>query len=77
MSENIEVAKAYVTIIPSLEGSQKTITEELTPAADSAGDKAGKTAGKSFGNSLSKGVTAAGVGLTAAATGVIGGAFAA
>lgn len=77
MSENIEVAKAYVTIIPSLEGSQKTITEELTGAADSAGDKAGKTAGKSFGNSLSKGVTAAGVGLTAAATGVIGGAFAA
>ena len=77
MSENIEVAKAYVTIIPSMEGSQKTITEELTGAGDTAGSKAGEAAGKSFGSSLSKGVTAAGVGLTAATTGLIGGSYAA
>lgn len=77
MSENIEVAKAYVTIIPSMEGSQKTITEELTGAGDTAGSKAGEAAGKSFGSSLGKGVTAAGVGLTAATTGLIGGSYAA
>ena len=28
--EHIEVAKAYVTIVPSMEGSQATITKELT-----------------------------------------------
>ena len=77
MSETIEVAKAYVTIIPSMEGSQKTITEELTGAGDTAGSKAGEAAGKSFGSSLGKGVTAAGVGLTAATTGLIGGSYAA
>ena len=40
--EHIEVAKAYVTIVPSLEGSQGTITKELTGVTTEAGDKAGK-----------------------------------
>ena len=39
MAENIEVAKAYVTIIPSMEGSQKTITEELTGMTEPADRK--------------------------------------
>ena len=42
----IEVARAYVTIIPSLEGSQKTISQELGNAVDKEGDKAGKSLGK-------------------------------
>ena len=46
MAEGHEVARAVVTIIPSLAGAQKTITKELT----GAGDKAGETAGKSSGN---------------------------
>ena len=77
MAENIEVAKAYVTIIPSMEGSQKTITEELTGMTEPAADKAGQKAGKSLGSSISKGITAAGAGITAATTGLIGGSFAA
>ena len=38
MAEGTEVAKAYVTIIPSMEGSQQTIPEELTGATDTAAD---------------------------------------
>ena len=77
MAENIEVAKAYVTIIPSMEGSQKTITEELTGMTEPAAEKAGQKTGKSLGSSISKGITAAGAGITAATTGLIGGSFAA
>ena len=43
---HIEVAKAYVTIIPSLRGAQGAISKELDPAAASAGESAGKKAGK-------------------------------
>lgn len=77
MAENIEVAKAYVTIIPSMEGSQKTITDELTGLTEPAAEKAGQQTGKSLGSSIGKGITAAGVGITAATTGLIGGSFAA
>ena len=77
MAENIEVAKAYVTIIPSMEGSQQTITEELTGMTEPAADKAGQKTGKSLGSSIGKGLTAAGTAITAATTGLIGGSFAA
>lgn len=77
MAENIEVAKAYVTIIPSMEGSQQTITEELTGLTEPAADKAGQKTGKSLGSSIGKGLTAAGTAITAATTGLIGGSFAA
>ena len=33
---NIEVAKAFVTIVPSMEGSQATITKELTGVTNEA-----------------------------------------
>ena len=64
MAEGTEVAKAYVTIIPSMEGSQQTITEELTGATDTAADKAGKKSGKTLGGSLTKGLGDAGAALT-------------
>ena len=45
MADKLNVAKAYVEIIPSLEGSQATITKELTgitgPASEKAGDEGG------------------------------------
>lgn len=49
MSDNVEVAKAFVTIIPSMQGAQKTITDELVPATSSAGAKAGAEGGKTTG----------------------------
>lgn len=57
MADHIEVAQAYVTIIPSMQGAQKTITDELGGSADAAGKDAGKKAGggivKGIGDSLS------------------------
>lgn len=64
-----EVAKAFVTIIPSMQGAQKTISDELTGAASKAGDKAGKIAGDATGESFSGGI--------AAKAGIIGGAVSA
>lgn len=76
--EHIELARCYVTIIPSLEGSQGTITKELTGATVEASDKAGKDSGSKFGESFSKnlkkatvaiGAALAGAGAAAVATG--------
>lgn len=76
--EHLELARCYVTIIPSLEGSQGTITKELTGATVEASDKAGKDSGSKFGESFSKnlkkatvaiGAALAGAGAAAVATG--------
>ena len=55
-----EVAKAYVTIVPTMQGSQKTITEELTGITSSASESAGETSGKKFGESLANGLKTTG-----------------
>lgn len=70
--EHVEVAKAYVTIVPSLEGSQRTITEELTGVTSEASEKAGSEGGSKFGNKFAsaiKGTTAVIGAAMAAATG--------
>lgn len=70
--EHIEVAKAFVTIVPSLEGSQRTITEELTGVTSEASEKAGAEGGSKFGNKFAsaiKGTTAVIGAAMAAATG--------
>lgn len=70
--EHIEVAKAYVTIVPSMEGSQATITKELTGVTNEAADKAGNESGEKFGNKFASALkgTAAVIGTAmAAATG--------
>ena len=64
MAEGTEVARAYVTIIPSMEGSQQTITEELTGTTDKAAEQAGKKSGKTLGGSLTKGLGDAGAAMT-------------
>ena len=66
-----EVARAWVTIIPSMEGAQETIEKELTGAGAKAGQSAGKSAGSGFGSALGKGLKATGVAMTAVATGAI------
>ena len=75
MAEHIEVARAYVTIVPSLENSQKVITEELTGVTTTASKEAGEKSGKTFGENLAKGLktTAAVIGgaLTAATAGAV------
>ncbi len=53
MPNNIEVARAVVTIVPTMEGAQQTITNELTQAASSSGvAQAGRAAGSNFASVL-------------------------
>lgn len=74
---NIELAKAYVTIVPSLTGAQQTITEELTGVSSTAGAQAGSDAGEAFNanfSSILKGVGGVVAGVTGAlAAGVAAG----
>ena len=53
---HIEVAKAYVTIVPSMEGSQKTIATEMGAVVEPAAKETGEKSGKKFGESLAKGL---------------------
>lgn len=45
MANGVEVARAFVTIIPTTQGAQAAITSAIAPAAASAGTKAGLLAG--------------------------------
>lgn len=70
MAEHIEVAQAYVTIIPSLEGSQATIANELTGITSSAAESAGENSGGAFAGALASGITASAAVIAAAVTAV-------
>lgn len=52
MAEGPEVARAYVTIIPSMQGAQQAIAEEMGAAAAPAGEEAGQAIGSSMLSSL-------------------------
>ena len=73
---NIEVAKAFVTIVPSMEGSQATLTKELTGVTNEASEKAGSEGGAKFGDKFAGAIKGAGVAIGAAMTAVTGAAIA-
>ena len=76
MASGLELAKAYVQIIPTTEGIQGELSRAMSSAASSAGDEAGTVSGNSFSGAFSsvvKGVA----GITAAVTTAIAGATAA
>lgn len=73
---NPEVAKAFVTIVPTLQGSQATISKELGAEAEPAAKEVGEKSGKSFGESLAKGIKTAGAVIAGAMTAVTGAAVA-
>lgn len=54
MAEAINLATAYVTLVPSMQGAQGTIMEQLVPGASGAGAAAGKQAGGAFGGAWKK-----------------------
>ena len=64
MANGPEVARGYVTIIPSMEGSQREITEELTGSTDAAAKVAGAKGGKSLAKSLAGGMSTVGGAMT-------------
>lgn len=63
-----EVAKAYVTIIPTMQGAQQTITKELTGAAAPAGTAAGEKVGSSLSTALGSKMSSMGKTLTKSVT---------
>jgi phage-related minor tail protein len=64
MAEGVNVANAFVTVMPSMEGAQSAITEAILPAASATGDKAGTTMGSMLTGKLGKAVTAFAAGFT-------------
>lgn len=69
MADGIELAKAYVQIIPSADGISGSISNVVSPEASSAGDVAGSILGENLVSKL-KGVLVAG-GIATAIKGVI------
>ena len=62
MPDGIELAKAYVQIVPSAEGIQGKITEALGGEPAAAGDAAGQSLGAKLVGTLKKVIAAAGIG---------------
>lgn len=62
MADGIELAKAYVQIVPSAEGIQGKITEALGGEPAAAGNAAGQSLGASLIGTLKKAIAAAGIG---------------
>lgn len=76
MAEGYEVAKAWITIVPTLNGAQETISKELGASTEPAAKQAGEKAGKNFGESLAKGLKVTGAAIAGAMTAVTGAAVA-
>ena len=76
MANGNEIARAYVTIVPSMQGSQSTITSELTGITTPASETAGEESGKHFGESLAKGLKATAGIVVGAMTAITAGAIA-
>ena len=68
MAENIELARAFVTIVPSMQGAQQTISQELGAAAEPAGEEAGQAIGSSMLSSLEDALGSVGKTLSATVT---------
>lgn len=64
----IEVAQATVTIIPTMRGSQQTITKDLSAETEPAAAKAGQKSGKKFTSTMSSAIKSGAKVLAAAVT---------
>ena len=53
MANSIEVCRAYITLVPSLKGAQKTIAEELGQETNGVGEEAGKKVGSGISSGMS------------------------
>jgi len=74
--DRINVGNAYVTIIPSLEGAQQSISEQLGASAGAAAKSVGEQSGQDFGNALATGIKATAAVVAAATAAVAGAAIA-
>ncbi len=76
MANGNEVARCYVTIVPTMQGAQKTIAEELGATVDPAADSVGESSGKRLGDGIAKGLKATGAVIAGALTAATGAAIA-
>ncbi len=73
MADNMaEIARATVTIVPNMAGSQATIKEQLTGVTDTAAEKAGESGGAKFGEKFGKALKATSATIGAALTAATG-----
>lgn len=81
MANGAEVAKAYVTIVPTMQGAQAEITKELTGVTDQASKTAGESGGSNFGANFASAIkgtaTVITASLVAATTAAVGAAVSA
>lgn len=75
-SNGAEIAKAFITLVPTLQGSKATIEKELGAEAEPAAKEVGEKSGKSFGESLAKGLKTTGAVIAGAMTAISGAAVA-
>ena len=64
-----EIARAYVLVVPSTQGAQKRLTEELVPEAEIASEKAGHAGGEKFKSAMGVAAKAAAAAMAAAIAG--------
>ena len=76
MADGQVIARAYVEIIPSMQGSQRTIASDLGAVVEPASKEAGEKSGKSFGESLAKGLKTTAAVITGAMAAATAGAVA-
>ncbi|MCJ1687788.1 phage tail tape measure protein [Rathayibacter sp. VKM Ac-2927] len=69
MADTVELATAYLALVPSMAGAQGVIAQAITKEAGIAGDAGGKEAGGRFGGALKGALPIAAIGAT------LGGAF--
>ena len=77
MADGQVIARAYVEIIPSMQGSQRQIASDLGATLEPATEEAGEKSGKTFGTSLAKGLKATAAVITGAMAAATAGAVAA
>lgn len=71
--KKVPIAKAYVEIIPSMEGSKKKISEDLGVEVEKAGDEGGKKFGSKFKEGFGKVAATVGKAAVAATTAAVAG----
>lgn len=58
MATGVELATAWIRLVPTLDGAQGAIAKQLDPAAEKAGSDAGDKAGKKFSTGMKLAITA-------------------
>ena len=71
----VEVGRATITIIPNMQGSQQTISEQLGAASESAGKSGGEKAGSAFTANMGSMISAGAAVVTGAVAAVTGAAI--